>query len=262
MALIVLASASGSPGVTTTALGLALSWPRPVVLVDADPVGGSSMLAGYFRGDVAHTDAMVTLVMAHRDGRLGQALADVLMPIPGSQAWLLPGPRSHAQAGSLTELWGPLTFALRALERTGQDVIADVGQLGMAWSPAPLIGLADLALLVCRSDLPALAAARQWATSWSAAADDGTGASRAACLVVGEGRPYSAGEIARVLQIPVLERVAWDERSAAVISRGDRAPKTMAGRALGRSLSAVAAAIDASIAADRQDVPAGEVGVR
>ena len=41
MAVIALASASGSPGVTTTALGLALLWPRPVLLVEADPTGGS-----------------------------------------------------------------------------------------------------------------------------------------------------------------------------------------------------------------------------
>ena len=33
MAVVALASASGSPGVTTTALGLALLWPRPVLLV-------------------------------------------------------------------------------------------------------------------------------------------------------------------------------------------------------------------------------------
>ena len=50
MAVIALTSASGSPGVTTTALGLALSWPRPVLLVEADPTGASGLLAGYFRG--------------------------------------------------------------------------------------------------------------------------------------------------------------------------------------------------------------------
>ena len=49
MALIVLTSAAGSPGVTTTAVGLALTWPRPVLLVEADPTGGSAVLAGYFR---------------------------------------------------------------------------------------------------------------------------------------------------------------------------------------------------------------------
>ena len=34
MAVICLTSASGSPGVTTTAVGLALCWPRPVLLVE------------------------------------------------------------------------------------------------------------------------------------------------------------------------------------------------------------------------------------
>ena len=37
MAVIALGSAAGSPGVTTSALGLALTWPRPVLLIEADP---------------------------------------------------------------------------------------------------------------------------------------------------------------------------------------------------------------------------------
>ena len=37
MAIIVLTSVGASPGVTTTALGLALQWPRECLLVDADP---------------------------------------------------------------------------------------------------------------------------------------------------------------------------------------------------------------------------------
>ena len=50
MAICAVCSASGSRGVTTICLGLSLSWPRPVVLVEADPTGGSAILAGYFRG--------------------------------------------------------------------------------------------------------------------------------------------------------------------------------------------------------------------
>ena len=46
MAVVALTSASGSPGVTTTAVGLALTWPRPVLLIEADPTGGSGVLAG------------------------------------------------------------------------------------------------------------------------------------------------------------------------------------------------------------------------
>src|SRR3954466_96920 len=38
--LIALASVKGSPGVTSTALAIAAVWPRPVVLLEADPTGG------------------------------------------------------------------------------------------------------------------------------------------------------------------------------------------------------------------------------
>ena len=70
MAVIALASAAGSPGVTTSALGLALTWPRPVLLIEADPTGGSAMLAGFFRGTTAHTAGLIDLAWAHREGLL------------------------------------------------------------------------------------------------------------------------------------------------------------------------------------------------
>jgi hypothetical protein len=222
MALIVLASASGSPGVTTTALGLALVWPRPVVLVDADPVGGSALLAGYFHGTLADSDAMVNLVLAHRDGRLAETLPEVVISVTNTQVAILPGPKSHAQAASLMDLWTPLTFQFRGLEETGQDVIVDVGRLGMVFSPHSLIAAADLAVLVSRSDLPALAAARQWASEWAEASADGTGPAAAGIVLVGASRPYSAHEVATVLPLPVLGTVAWEPASAQVLSRGDQ----------------------------------------
>ena len=40
MAMLLLVSPGGAPGLTTTALGLALSWPRDVILIDADPCPG------------------------------------------------------------------------------------------------------------------------------------------------------------------------------------------------------------------------------
>ncbi len=50
MAIIVLTSAGGSPGVTSTALGLSLTWPRPVLLADCDRHPNQAVLAGYLRG--------------------------------------------------------------------------------------------------------------------------------------------------------------------------------------------------------------------
>jgi len=74
MALIVLASASGSPGVSTTALGLTLNWHRPVLLVDADPTGSSAVFAGYFRGTQEPTGGLINLALALREGALAAAL--------------------------------------------------------------------------------------------------------------------------------------------------------------------------------------------
>jgi hypothetical protein len=149
--------------VTTSALGLALTWPRPVLLVEADPTGGSAVLAGNFRGLSAHTTGLLDLAWAHREGLLEDALTELPMPIPDSSASLLPGVRAHTQARSLAALWEPLAAALKRLDRTGRDVIIDAGRLGLTGSPEPLIYGADLMLLVMRSDLVALAAARSWA---------------------------------------------------------------------------------------------------
>ena len=48
MAVIVLAGPGGSPGVTTTALALALTWPRGVVLAECDY--GAPFVAALGRG--------------------------------------------------------------------------------------------------------------------------------------------------------------------------------------------------------------------
>ena len=84
MSLIVLSSASGSPGVTTTALGLALTWHRPCLLVEADPTGGSAVAAGYLRGSILPPEAMIELALAQQDGRL---LLDTLAQVSGLLTW-------------------------------------------------------------------------------------------------------------------------------------------------------------------------------
>ena len=129
MALITLSSASGSPGVTTTAVGLALCWPRPVLLVEADPTGGSAIAAGYLRGGAAPSDSLIDLAFAHRNGTLLEAIPSVTTAIRNTTVTLIPGTRAHGQARSLTSLWEPLTQALRALDALGQDVIVDAGHL-------------------------------------------------------------------------------------------------------------------------------------
>ena len=195
MAVIVLVSAAGSPGVTTSALGLALSWPRPVVLVEADPTGGSAVLAGYFGGGTAPAGGLLDLVWAEREGRLAETLPSALVLVPGSAVQLLPGVRAHGQARSLTGLWQPLAGVLAGLEALGQDVVVDGGRLGLEGWPEPLLAGADLVLLTVRSDLVALAAARSWAETLRSNRDQAGPPAGLGLLLVGEGRPYNSREI-------------------------------------------------------------------
>src|SRR5215216_3442511 len=208
MAVIALGSAAGSPGVTTSALGLALTWPRPVLLIEADPTGGSAMLAGFFRGTTAHAAGLIDLAWAQREGLLTDALAELPMPILDSSASLLPGVRSHTQAGSLGALWEPLAAALKGLDGA-RDVIVDGGRLGLIGSPGPLIYAADLMLLVMRSDLVALAAARSWAETLRAGFDELGAPAQLQALLVGEGRPYRGRDVGKVLGLPVAAALAW-----------------------------------------------------
>jgi hypothetical protein len=122
-----------------------------------------------------------------------------------------------ARRAALVALWPVLLEALRDLESTGQDVLVDAGRLGLEGSPKPLLFGADVTLLLTRSTLPALIAATSWAESLREATAET--ATQAGLLVVGEGHPYSAREVAAALQLPLVAALAWDRRTAAVLSR-------------------------------------------
>ena len=225
MSLIVLASASGSPGVTTAALGLALGWPKPALLVEADPTGGSSIAAGYLCGSFVPPEAMIEMALAQQADSILEVLPQVSQALPGTATKWVPGTRSHEQARTLVSLWEPLAAALRSLDATGQDVIVDAGRLGLFGSPEPLLYGADLALLVTRTDMVSLSGARSWAETLRERFARSGGSAALGVVLVGEGQPFTAREVARVLQIPVVTTVAWDPESAAVLSHGAEPPR-------------------------------------
>lgn len=252
MALIALTSARGAPGVTTTALALALTWPRPVLLLEADVAGSSSVLAGYLRGSVAHHKGLVDLALAHRRGGLAAGLHQASFPLQGSQARLLAGLTSPAQAATLQPVWEPIAAALRGLERTGTDVLVDAGRLGAANGPVPLVRQADVALLTTRTTLPAIAAARARTGSLREdLAHQGTGEDSLGLLLVGEGQPYSAREIKDAIPAPVVAAVAWDPVNAEVFSLGATPGRRFESSSLVRSIRAAAAAINDLVATRR-----------
>jgi hypothetical protein len=241
MAVIALTSASGSPGVTTATLALAFSWPRPVLIVEADPTGGSAILAGYFRGAQQYVAGLVELALSPL--AMADALADVVQPIEGSHVSFVAGTRSPAQAAGVRDLWSPLAPTLAALDSAGQDVLVDAGRLGLHGSPDPVLASADATLLVTRTSLPAIAPARAWmesvrrANTWR----------RPGVLLVGEGDPYDRAEVARVLDTPVLAAIARDDEAAAVYHRGATPPRRMPTSRFARSVIAAGEAIRADV---------------
>lgn len=245
MSVIALTSAKGSPGVTTTALALALSWPRPTLLLEADVAGSSSILAGYLRGAVRHQHGLVDLAKAERRAvDLEATLRTAAIALPDSQVRLVAGLTSPAQAKTIGSLWEALPIMLTGLERTGTDVIIDAGRLGAVGGPMPLLRRADVVLLMTRSTLPAIAATRARAGELREdLAADGAGAEALRLLVVGEGHPYSGREIATAIGLPVLCTLAWDPVNAEVFSLGASPGRKFTNTALVRSVAAAGAAV-------------------
>jgi hypothetical protein len=258
MAVVALTSTKGSPGVTTTALALTLAWPRPVLLLEADVAGSSSILAGYLRGAVRHDTGLVDLALAHRRGALVDGLHAASIPLPDSQARLVPGLTGPAQAATLQAVWEPIAAVLRGLDRTGTDVIVDAGRIGAQHGPTPLLREADVTLLTTRTTLPAIAATRARAALLrDELANQGTGADGLALLLVGEGQPYSAREIRDAVATPVGAAVAWDPVNAEVFSIGAAPGRRFQSSALLRSISAAASAIQALVTTRRERLTPG-----
>lgn len=251
MAVIALCSAAGSPGVTTTAVALAMNWPRPVLLIEADPTGASGILAGILGGQVLYETGLIELALSALD--IKDALRDVVRALAPDVDYVA-GIRSHQQAGALRDLWEPLAVALAELDSQGQDVIVDAGRLGMSGSPLPLLERADLTLLLTRTNLPALSAARSWVES---VRDPTTGWRHAGLLLIGEGDPYTAREVTKVLGLPVVAALFDDATPAAVYHRGGEPDRHFASSSYFRSVAATVEAIQAQLARSQFTLIAG-----
>lgn len=217
MAVITLFSVAGAPGTTTTALAVALAWPRPVMLIDADPTASAPVLAGWLKGQQPHSRSIVDLVIAQRHGQVAETLKAATLQLPNSTVSFMPGIQMIGQAAAVAGLWPDLLPVLADLDNAGTDVIIDAGRLSAQYAPMAAISGADLAVLVTRSTLPALAAVRAWQPTITAATDP----SAFGLLIVGPGRPNPNDEIRRVFKLPILATMAFDPVNADVFAFGE-----------------------------------------
>lgn len=218
MSTVVLASASGAPGVTTAALGLTLAWPGDCLLVDADRSASQALLAGYLQGSQA-TAGLESILQAHRERTpLAAALAEAERPLPAPEPEtparaLLPGFTRLGAVDLFEQAWQPL---LAELDRQERDVIVDAGRTGHRGLPEGLLRDADLVGLVCRTSLVGLAGLRHHVAGLlEASRVDAVG-----LILVGPGRPYASSEVSEQFGLPVLAEIAWDPGSADELNRG------------------------------------------
>jgi hypothetical protein len=252
MAILILTSAGGSPGVTTLAIGLALTWPRPVLLADCDPGAHQAILAGYLSGQSSHGKGLLRVAEAHRDRRpLREVVIDQCLPLTGEDGdrrLFLPGftkPGSAAHFGAVLE---DLADTFDRLGDVDLDVIIDAGRVGPTGLPAPLVERGALTVLVLGSSLRAVMSARvhlPMVTDHSQLSS--TVRQQLGLVIVGPGRPYAAAEIAKVLALPVVADVSTDPEAAAHLSDGAHRPRRFDSSPLLRSIRGAATSLASSL---------------
>lgn len=247
MAILILTSASGSPGVTTLAVGLALTWPRSVILADCDPGAHQSVLAGFLAGRSAAGKGLLRVAEAHRDRRpLLEVVLDQCEPLAedqGHRRLFLPGFTKSGSASHFGGVWAELAETFDRLSDADYDVVVDAGRLGPLGLPVPLVDHAARTCLVMRSSLRSIVSARVHIADLRDHARLSEVDGALGLIMVGESHPYSRSEITKTLGVPALGVVADDPRAAAHLSDGRSRPRRFDRSALITSLHELAATL-------------------
>lgn len=146
MALVTLASAKGSPGVTTAATLAAALWPRESLIVEADPSGADVALRmpGIEGTPLDSQLGLASLVAAGRKSLYPELVNQHAQYIVGGQR-VIAGLASPEQAKGIA-LWPELGSLFAQLP--GVDVIADLGRLGVESPQEALLDASAATLLL------------------------------------------------------------------------------------------------------------------
>ena len=198
--IVAFGSAKTGP-VTTSVLALAATWPddQPPVIVELDPAGGD--LAVWF--GLRSEPGLVSLAAAARRGP-APALREHTQPLPGGVPVVVAPPTAEQACAALRALADRLPQLLLA-EPAG--VLVDCGRLSPSPTLEPLLRAAGTTALVARPT------AQEVAHLGSRVAALRSSGADARLLLVGS-RPYGPGEVASVLEAPVLGVLADDPQGA------------------------------------------------
>ncbi len=248
MALYALVSAGGSPGVTTSALALALGWPAQVILAECDPSGGD-ILAGLFAGHLPATRGLLSLAVDA--GRGADAAARAMWPQlieldDARQRLLLAGISDPRQGAGLVPAWPSLASMFSSLPA---DVIADCGRLDAGEGPLSVLSEAAVVVVVLRPSLRQVARARPRIEMLGQLLG---GVRRVTLLVIGEGT-HAPRDIAKALGVPVIAALPDDRKTARVLSDGAGSRRTLQARPLLRAAAVAGRALRDTVMATAPD---------
>jgi len=229
MSVICLTSAHGSPGATTTALALAATWPshRRCLLVEADPFGGV-IAARYGLGDAP---GLSSLAADSRQGLDDDAVGRHTQHLPGGVPVLV-GPATPDEAHAvLRDITDALT--VWSTEQTEMDVIIDCGRIPPGLPTVGVIAEANVVLVLTRPTLDQLRPAAHRVDTLNTSGVD------AGLLLVGD-KPYGPAEVTASMKVSVTGVVAWDPRTAAVLTGSHGAVHDLRRSPLVRSVATLA----------------------
>jgi hypothetical protein len=239
MPIYTLASPGGSPGVTTSALAVTYAWGGRTLLAECDPKGGS-VLSGFLRGRIqGPPGGLLDLARSAARTRDPAMLWDHLISLDQDvRDWLLlPGLRDPREVAQLHGAWGLIAEILAATAADLLDAVIDVGRIGGSDTPMELIAASDLVVMMLRPTLGQVAAAKPRLDALGRHL--GTSVPVGLCLV-GRG-DYRAWEISDALfGLPVIGELPHDGQSAAVLSEGRPARRSVQHSALLRGAATLA----------------------
>ncbi|WP_276973154.1 hypothetical protein [Ferrimicrobium acidiphilum] len=217
MSLFAIASVTGSPGVTTTSIGITLRWPTDRrVLVEASPFG--SVLSPWYgvKAEPTITNYTVHVISGGSPYELGSFAKDLYRPkakLAGSDGFngaLLPtvlGTANPDQESMTDAAWNAFSNGLATFDG---DVICDMGTLlPYAQNQAAILARASVMVLVCKPDQQHVRAIKARQKLISHYCED-------IRLVVVGNTPYSAKELAQATGLPLLAVLPNDKDSAAL----------------------------------------------
>ncbi|HXV94666.1 MAG TPA: hypothetical protein VD813_15285 [Pseudonocardia sp.] len=253
MAMVMVASVKGAPGVTTATLALAATWPRPALMAELDPDGGDIR----YRLNAADGEPLArdpSLLSYAEMIMEGPDVRDHLQTLPGGLE-ILVGLPSADDSEALDRKWAPVGALLEATP--DRDVLADCGRIHPLSPLEELFPYASALLLVTRPTVDGVAHLR----SRIEMMDDAPPIYVA--VVTGQADTRSTRQVQAVLDdadLPatVLGRVAYDPLGAGALAGewSDRLSRSWLMRSTRDLASKLIRELDNPLADEPEDVSA------